>query len=317
MQSRQKIFLGLGGFGLLLLGLLAGLLWAGVAGKTKAPEPKSNTKYAAKTVVIAGDIACAEGDPKTSFSCRHDDTATLIDSLKPDAVLTTGDNQYPVGALAAYQNSYDKTWGAFKNITYPVPGNHEYGTPDAAGYFDYFGERAGERGKGYYSFSVGDWRFIALNSEVDASENSTQVAWLKQELQTNKSTCTLAYWHKPRFSTGGHPSDPTYDALWRVLYANNVDVIANGHSHGYERFAPQNPDGQLDTQKGITQFVSGLGGSNSQKLSNSTLTDTLATRQNHAFGVLKLSLYPKTLHYEFIPTPGQQTFSDSGTVTCH
>ena len=305
--------LGLAGAGLLFAGLLAGILWP--TGQPISPPAQQTRPAPPKTLVVAGDISCEQGSPKTTYNCRSDDTAALVTSIKPDAVLTVGDNQYPKGELVSYQQAYDKTWGAFKDSTYPTPGNHEYGTPEASGYFDYFGARAGEPGKGYYSYKIGDWLFVALNSEIAVSSGSEQLTWLEQELKNNPSTCTLAYWHKPRFSTGGHASDPTYDALWRVLYAQGVDIVVNGHSHNYERYLPQNPDGVYDPEKGITEFVSGMGGYGLEGLS--TPLSNLVTRQNHAFGVLKLSLYPKSAHYQFVPIPGQQTFTDTGTVACH
>lgn len=307
--------MGLAGFGLLLIGLTGGLFWANTITKTRAPESTSTTPTNPKTIVVAGDIACETGRVKSALECRHGDTAELAASLNPDAVLTVGDNQYPKGELKFYQESYDETWGKLKSITYPTPGNHEYYTADASGYYDYFGDRAGERGKGYYSYKIGDWLMLALNSEIDVSAGSPQLAWLEQELKSNKNTCSLAYWHKSRFSTSEHGDNPQYDALWKLLYANNVDVVANGHSHGYERFIPLNPDGNPDTNKGIVQFVSGMGGNFPQGLKSAT--SNLATRQNHAFGVLKLTLYPKSAHYEFVPIPSQQTFSDSGIVACH
>jgi 3',5'-cyclic AMP phosphodiesterase CpdA len=303
-----------GGFGCLCLGLLIGIIWTGGLMRSKQfgspnPEPKP------RVVVIAGDIACDTGEPKTVFSCRSDETASLVDSIKPDAVLTTGDNQYPNGALQSFQVGYDKTWGKFKDTTYPTPGNHDYATAGAAGYFDYFGGRAGEQGKGYYTFKVGSWRFFALNSEIDVSPTSPQLAWLKQELDNSRETCSLAYWHKPRFSSGWHPGDATYDAVWRLLYYRGVDIVVNGHSHDYERFLPQDPDGKYNPAKGITEFVSGMGGKSSEDLGSPL--PNLATRQNHAFGVLKLTLHPNWAAYQFVPIPGQQTFSDSGTLTCH
>ncbi len=298
----------LGALGCALLGLLAGLLLA--------PSPAQPATHSTdKTVIAAGDISCQATEAKTTFTCRADDTAALTQSLKPNAVLTLGDNQYPIGALTAFRNSYDKTWGSLTSITHPVPGNHEYLTPNASGYFDYFGAQAGERGRGYYGFSVGAWRFIALNSEISVGENSAQLLWLKQELQQHKSACTLAYWHRPRFSSGGHAGESTYDALWRLLYAEGVDVVVNGHSHAYERFLPQNPDAQYDPAKGITQFVSGMGGRSVEPLNDPL--PLLATRQNHAFGVLKFSLYPKGAHYQFVSVPGQQIFTDSGSIACH
>jgi len=313
MPSRKTIIFSAAGLMLLIVISLA--LWSSGSDQPAATS-ESHSDHTAKTVVAAGDIACDANEPASALACRQGDTARLIAALEPTAVLTLGDNQYPDGALASFQDSYAKSWGVFKDITFPVPGNHEYQTPDAAGYFDYFGSRAGERGKGYYAFSVGAWRFIALNSEIDLSENSAQLAWLKQELKTHPAACTLAYWHEPRFSTGGHPDDSRSDATWRVLYANNVDVVLNGHSHAYERFAPQNPDGQIDQTRGITEFVSGMGGRAPEALNDPS--PLLATRQNHAFGVLVLTLHGSSARYEFVPIPGgQQTFSDSGVVACH
>lgn len=314
MVARQKVILIGSGVVLVLAGLLGGLLWA----HSLKPQSISTTQkpsISAKTVVVAGDIACEAGDLKTIFTCRQEDTANLIQSLKPDAVLTAGDNQYPKGSLASFQGSYDKSWGKFKDITYPTPGNHEYATAAAAGYFDYFGERAGERGKGYYAFSVGDWRLIALNSEIDVRAESEQLAWLKKELAGNKAACTLTYWHKPRFSTGSHAGDPAMGALWQVLYEHNVDIVVNGHSHDYERFIPQNPNGQHDAERGIVQFVSGMGGRVPSPMGETA--PTLATRQNHAFGVLKLTLYPKSAAYEFVPISSLQMYADNGTIACH
>ena len=314
MQSKYLPWFKFSAF--LLTGLLAGLLWSMAVNNRPSQQKSTSTPPAEpKTIVAAGDISCGPTEAVTEASCRSEDTAALIASLKPDALITLGDNQYPSGALADYQSSYDKTWGKFKDVTYPTPGNHEYATPNASGYFDYFGSRAGEKGKGYYSFSVGDWRFFALNSEIDVSENSPQLSWLKQELQSNENTCSLAYWHQPRFSTGGHASNQAFGPLWKLLYANNVDIVLNGHSHAYERFVPQNPDGQYDPTNGIVQFVSGMGGRVAEPL-NDTLP-TLATRQNHAFGLLQLSLYPKGARYQFLPTAGAQTFADSGTIKCH
>ncbi len=298
----------------LILGLAGGIGLSSLL-SAKHVNPTSTAEAKPSVIVAAGDIACEPERPKTTTSCRSDDTASLIASLNPDAVLALGDNQYPNGSLQLYETSFDKSWGAFKSKLYPVPGNHEYLTPDAAGYYDYFGDRAGERGKGYYSFSLGTWRIIALNSEIDVSNNSLQLTWLAQELKDHPAACTLAFWHQPRFSTGGHKDNSAYDALWRLLYANNVDIVLNGHSHGYERFAPQNPDAQFDSTHGIVEFVSGMGGRDIQ--GTQAPTPNLATRQNHAFGVLQLSLFPQAAHYDFVSVPGQQTFADAGIVPCH
>ncbi len=304
------------GCGLLLTGVLAGLLIADIAAR-QSNEPDVSTGQSARSyvVVAAGDIACDATQVVTQFACRQADTAALVKTINPDAVITLGDNQYPSGSAASYANSYDKAWGAFKDKTHPTPGNHDYGTSGAAGYYSYFGAQAGEAGKGYYSFKVGDWLFVALNSEIDISATSAQMTWLHQVLTADTSPCTAAYWHKPRFSSGGHASDVTFDALWRELYANKVDVVLNGHSHSYERFAPQNPDGAIDAKQGITQFVSGMGGYGVEPLQN-PLPNT-ATRQNHAFGVLKLTLMADRMDYSFVAAPNTQQFRDAGTIYCH
>lgn len=315
MHAKPTVSLWLAVIGLLSAGLLGGILWAERIGINDQPVPQSNAEPKPVTVVAAGDISCAPETPTKTLACQSDATAKLIGSINPEAVLALGDIQYQNGELANFQAAYDKTWGVFKDKTYPVPGNHEYQTAGAAGYYDYFGERAHERDKGYYSFKLGDWLLLALNSEIDVSAGSPQYAWLEQELKNSKSACTLAYWHKPRFSTGGHPDDPTYDAFWRLLYEHGADLVLNGHSHAYERYVPQNPDGAADPEKGIVQIVSGMGGANSQKLA--VPAAALATRQNHAFGVTKLDLFPKSARYQFVPIPGTQTFTDSGIISCH
>jgi hypothetical protein len=315
MEPKIKQFVVLGALGLAATCLLIGILIGNVLNRPSSKTFQKKNNLPAKSIVLAGDIACDSGQTKSAYTCHDGDTAKLIASIKPQAVLTVGDNQYPNGALLSFQTAYDKTWGQFKNITHPVPGNHEYNTPGATGYFDYFGEQAGQRGQGYYTFTVGEWRFFALNSEIDTSDTSPQLNWLKQTLAANKNKCSLVYWHRPRFSGGGHASDPTYGALWRLLYANNVDVVVNGHSHAYERFAPQNPDGQPDPERGITELVSGMGGYAPEDLNNPL--PNLVNRQNHAFGVLKLTLYPTYARYQFVSIPGVQTFVDSGSITCH
>ncbi len=297
-----------------LAGILIGLLiTCSLVGVGEQEPPRLPQETA--TVVAAGDIACEPGKAVEVFACRQADTAALVQRINPTAVLTLGDTQYPAGALPAFMDSYDETWGLFKDKTYPAPGNHDYQTSGAAGYFAYFGARAGEPGKGYYSFKVGDWLFVALNSEIDMSVNSPQLAWLRTVLADTKTPCVAAYWHKPRFSSGGHASDTMSDAVWRELYANNVDVVLNGHSHGYERFVPQDPDGNSDTQRGITQIVSGMGGYGPESVASPL--PTTAIRQNHTFGVVVLTLMADRAAYRFASIPGAQQFNDSGMIQCH
>src|ERR1700680_4228928 len=200
-------------------------------------------------VAAAGDIACdakpsvakPEADDSGPDVCHQAATAKLVAAVNPAAVLTLGDEQYADGTLDQFMGGYDKSWGAFKDITHPAPGNHEYHTPQAAGYYAYFGAAAGDPTKGYYSFDLGAWHLIALNANCKViggcGADSAQIHWLAQDLAAHHAACTLAFWHQPRFSSALHHSDPTYDAFWRTLYAAHADLVLNGHDHNYERFA--------------------------------------------------------------------------------
>ncbi len=275
------------------------------------------------TIVAVGDIAC---DPKDAqfnnfqgkdVNCHMKATSDLVINSKIAGLLVLGDLQYQDGTIDKFQKSYDPTWGRLKNITYPVPGNHEYNSKNAAGYYKYFGQRAGDPTKGYYSFNIGKWRLIALNSNCQyvggCDINSPQVKWLKQELTKNPSQCTLAFWHHPRFSSGTHGDDRTYDAFWQVLHKGGVDVILNGHDHTYERFAKINPQGAKD-QKGMREFVVGTGGVSLYKF-NKNNPNTEA-RNSNTYGVLQLTLKPDGYDWQFVPENGK-TFTDSGSDSCH
>jgi hypothetical protein len=277
------------------------------------------------TVAAAGDIACppdagglSDEENGQSRPCQQQIPADLVTAMNPDAVLPLGDNQYPNGSLARYQAGYDKTWGKFKNITYPIPGNHEYGTSGAKGYFDYFGAAAGDREKGYYSYDLGGWHMVALNSECDriggCGGGSPQEQWLRADLAAHPSQCTLAYLHRPRFSSGAHGSDPSYDALWRALYDAGTDIVLSGHDHDYERTAPLKPDGTVDEAKGIREFVVGTGGDSHYKLH--TTINGSERRIENVYGVLQLTLRPDGYDWGFAPEPGAQE-NDSGTARCH
>jgi hypothetical protein len=236
-----------------------------------------------------------------------------LDSIA-DTVFTTGDNVYPDGTAAQFSECYDPSWGRHKSRTYPSVGNHDYHTGDASGYFEYFGSSAGEPGKGYYSYDLGTWHIIVLNSVIAVGTGSEQEQWLRADLAAHPVPCTLAYWHYPRFSSGiVHGSDPTVHALWQALYDFGADVILNGHEHNYERFAPQNPAGVADPARGIRQFVIGLGGRSlyafGRPIANSEV------RYNDTYGVLKLTLHPGSYDWEFIPVAGG-TFTDSGSGVC-
>jgi hypothetical protein len=272
-------------------------------------------------IAAAGDIACAPAHMTTP--CQDPETAALLSGA--DEVLPLGDNQYENGALADYQARYDLSWGTYRANSAPVPGNHEYQTSGAAGYFDYFDGagtqtgRAGARDEGYYSYDLGAWHLIALNANCGVNGvpggctvASPQMAWLKSDLANNPATCTLAYWHQPRFSSMTTAKPMT--AAWKLLYDNGADVVLNGHQHDYERFAPMAPNGSLDKTSGIREFIVGTGG---KSLSYYPQTYPTSVVENAtSFGVLKITLYPLKYEWQFVPAAGG-TFTDSGTGRCH
>jgi hypothetical protein len=262
-------------------------------------------------LVGAGDIA------DCTNLAQSEATAKLLEKI-PGTVMAVGDLAYPDGTPENFA-CYDKTWGRVKSRTRPAAGNHEFHSAGAAYYFQYFGSEAGEPNKGYYSYELGTWHIIVLNSECfeagGCDQNSAQGKWLKEDLTAHPAACTLAYFHKPLFSSGGaHGDDATVKPLWIALYDANADVIVGGHDHDYERFAPQDPDGKADVGRGIREFVVGTGGKNHRPFgatdANSEVRDTTA------FGVLKLTLAPGHYEWEFIPEEGK-TFTDKGAGTCH
>jgi chitodextrinase len=270
-------------------------------------------------IYAAGDIACEPGSSTTSTQCRERYTSDIILNGGATKALALGDLQYNSASLSNLQNSYDKTWGRVKSITRPVLGNHE---STGSGYFDYFNGSgavngpAGERGKGYYAHDVGAWRLIALNSNcsrVPCNKGSVQEQWLKAELAANPRTCSLAYWHHPRFSSG-HDGDNTFmQDIWKDLYDAGVDIVLVGHSHDYERFAPMNASGGLDRTRGIREFVVGTGGAFFTGISSAKPNSEV--RQNNTFGVLKLTLHPTSYDWRFVPEAGK-SFNDSGSEAC-
>jgi hypothetical protein len=292
--------------------------------------------WSARDPVIgaAGDIACdpaavpatEDGGP-AGAACQQLATSDLLLRDHLAAVLPLGDNQYEDGTLAKYQASYGPSWGRLKAITHPVPGNHEYvragGSLHAPGYFRYFGAAAGNPSAGYYSYDLGGWHLIALNSQCGALDgcraSSREERWLRRDLARNRGArCTLAYWHEPRFSSGPHGQEPVYDDLWQDLYAAGVDVVLNGHDHVYERFAPQDPDAQPDPARGIREFVVGTGGRSHYTPARAfrTVQPNSEVRNSQTFGVLELTLHAGGYDWRFVPTPGS-AFSDAGTGWCH
>jgi hypothetical protein len=204
-----------------------------------------------------------------------------------------------------------------KSISHPVPGNHEYRSAGATGYYNYFGAAAGDPGQGWYSFDIGNWHLIALNSECDivgCSAGSAQEQWLKADLAAHPNSCTLAYMHRPRWSSAEGGSSISVQPLIRALYAGKADVLLAGHSHVYERFAPQRPSGALDTDSGLREFVVGSGGDSHGNWK--TIRDNSEVRNNDTFGVLKLTLHATSYDWQFVPAAGG-TFTDEGSDECN
>ena len=282
-------------------------------------------------IAAAGDIACDPNDPDfgappgTGANCRDMETSDLLVGAGLDAVLALGDIQYPCANTGLINASYDQSWGRVKSITHPAVGNHEYNTSAnppcdglATDYFSYFGASAGNPGEGYYSYDIGEWHIVAPNSNCSkvggCHPGSPQEQWLRADLAANPASCTLAYWHHARWSSGSkHGSDPKTEGLVRALYEAGADVVLTAHDHNYERFAPQDPSGVLDTQAGLRQFVVGTGGKSLRDFDAPIANSEVRAS---AFGMLKLTLHPNSYDWDFEAIPGEP-FSDSGTTACH
>lgn len=284
-----------------------------VAAACSSPSPSEPWKIIAPAPVSATFIGAGDmGRCRTSNPAA---TAALIQAVQ-GAVYTTGDNAYEDGTAQEFAECYDPSWGAFKDRTYPTPGNHDYNTPGATGYYGYFGSRAGPAGRGYYSFKLGAWHMLALNSAIeDSAAVAAQEAWVRAELARSRAGCVAAYWHHPTFSSslglGGLGTDMR--PIWRLLYDHGADLIITGHHHVYERFAPQDPDGKLDTARGIRSFIVGTGGHSMIRKTGSAANSELINDQ--VFGVLKFELHPTSYDWQFLSTTG--SFTDTGSQPCH
>ena len=269
---------------------------------TPTPTP---TPSVPRVFVGAGDIGwCGKG---------AEPTARLIDGI-PGEVFTAGDNAYMEGSLKNFMECYQPTWGRFFDRTRPTAGNHEYDTDNTArGYYTYFGVRANQATEGYYSYEVGDWHIIALNSALPGiGFGGAQLSWLQAELTTNKAKCTAAIWHHPLFSSGPNGPQRYAKAAWDLLYRFDADLIINGHDHLYERFAPQNPDGQRDPVRGIRQFTVGTGGAELYTFNPSPSPNSEVRISQ--WGVIRLTLSNTGYDWQFIPVGGG---GDSGHENCH
>jgi hypothetical protein len=278
--------------------VMAGVLLAARGAPAQAPA----------VLVGAGDIAsCAsEGDEAT---------ARTLDGV-PGTVFTAGDNAYERGTDREFAECYHPSWGRHRARTRPTPGNHEYHTPGAAGYFRYFGAAAGEPGKGYYGYELGGWQVIALNSNCryigGCGPGSPQLEWLRRELAGHRAQCTVAYWHHPRFSSGLHGEAAEMGPIWEALHAAGADVVIAGHDHTYERFAPLDAAGRPDP-RGMRSFVVGTGGRSLYPFRSVAAGSEV--RRNDTYGVLKLTLGVGRYEWEFLPVAGR-TFRDRGSGDC-
>jgi hypothetical protein len=314
---------------------LSVLIALAVALPTAAVLSAPAASAADPVIGAAGDIACDPSDGSfnggsgTATRCRQLATSDVLFGGGLAAVLPLGDIQYGCGGASAFPLSYDPSWGRLKSITRPVPGNHDYGTSggtdcdttgNAAGYFGYFGTSAGDPTKGYYSYDVGAWHVVALNSNCGhvggCFAGSPQETWLRQDLTDHPKECTLAYWHYPLFSSGEYsPGITSVRPLFKALYDLKADVVLNGHDHNYERFAPQNADGVLDLNDGVREFIVGTGGKSLYSPSGAVPIANSQVRSSTAYGVLELTLHPKSYEWNFVPVAGS-SFRDNGGDFC-
>ncbi len=312
----------LGAYSTVVLCMLALLACGGGSppeGPTPVPTPAPTPNF--PVIIAAGDISCDSatiGPP-----CKSKETSDLViaDRALRSAVvvLPLGDLQYEAGTLAEFNRSYHTTWGRFNDIARPVTGNHEYDTRGAAGYFSYFSQRGvnvGSPTEGWYEHNIGDWHFVALNSNCAAiggcGENSPQYRWLQADLAANRRKCTVAYMHHPYLSSGQNGSTPALRPLMRLLYNNSAEIVLSGHDHSYERFNPITPEDVADPTRGLRFFVVGTGGRDlytfPRTLPNSDF------RYNQSFGVLRIVMKEAAYDWQFVNIAGVTI--DSGSGVC-
>jgi hypothetical protein len=285
--------------------------WLSSCGGSEIAPPTPVVAPPPVNVVAAGDIADCGSD-----GLLFPDAARTAMLVAPTdlTVLTLGDNTYPIGAPAEFSACFHSTWGRFKDRIRPSPGNHDYLTTDADGYFDYFGAAAGPERRGYYSYDLGGWHFIALNSNVNAGPGSPQYAWLQADLAASAHVlCTVAYWHHPVFSSGPHGNNLQMAEIYRLLHAAGIELVLVGHDHVYERFAPQDANGEPDPVRGVRSFTVGTGGA--RLYSWRAPRPNSEFRDNTSHGVLRLTLADGGYRWAFIPVDGAAR--DEGAALCH
>jgi len=303
---------------LLLAGIPAGLVLGPASAVAQNGGPDAPV-----VVMAVGDIVCGSMTP-AEMPCFHVLTAELVRQVAPQALLLLGDLQYETGSADDFRDFFDPVFGSLRDITYPTPGNHEYFTRGARGYFDYFNGagvdsgRAGSRRRGWYSFDLGAWHVVSLNSNCDqisggCGSRSPQARWLRDDLAAHPAKCTLAFWHNARFSSGGHGDDRSMRDLWPILQEFDVDLVLQGHDHDYERLAPLNASGRLDPAKGIRSFVVGTGGKGTGEFVG--LRVGSEWQYNRAIGALRLELDATGYAWTFQPVGGEPAL-DPGRGTC-
>ncbi len=261
---------------------------------------------------VADAVLVGTGDIVVCGSRVAQATSGLLDAIG-GTVFTAGDNVLFSGTPAEFRDCYGPTWGRHKSRTRPAPGNHDYESAGAVPYFEYFGANAGPAGLGYYSYDLGAWHVISLNSNVPADAGSPQGLWLRQDLESSRASCTAAYWHHPLFTSGPNGPNTYMRDVWRLLHRFGADLIISGHDHAYERFAPMDPDGRADATRGIRQFVVGTGGA---PLYTHPRVEPNSEARASVHGVLKLTLRAMSYDWEFVSVPGE-AFRDSGSGACH
>ena len=294
------------------------------------PPPAASP--AAEVALSGASVLIGAGDIVVCGSALSMGTAVLVDSVLladsianvSDAAFTLGDNAYMDGTTSEFNDCFTRTWGdpnrRIMKSLHPAPGNHEYHTHDAAPYYKFLGSAAGTAGEGYYSYDVGEWHVIVVNSEIIVntmftdSARQAQMDWVDKDLKAHIQLCTVAYWHHPRFSSGWHGGDRKLGSLWQLLYANDVDLVLTGHDHDYERFRPMDPAGVPDSVRGITQIIAGTGGGELRGF-NGKIVPNSAYRIAGRAGVLLLTLGAAEYRSAFLEVGGR-VWDESGG-RCH
>jgi uncharacterized protein YjdB/PKD repeat protein len=292
-------------------------LQTGTANITATSEAIVGTSVVTVQAASGPPVIVGAGDIADCSRLSQEGTARLLDVI-PGTVVTFGDQAYESGTFTEYMTCYDPSWGRHKARTRPAPGNHEYNHGAAAGapgYYQYYGAAAGDPAKGYYSYELGAWHMVVINSNLDMSAGSAQEQWLRADLAAHPAVCTAAYWHHPRFSSGGNGSTPATQPIWQALYDFGADLVMNGHDHNYERFAPQTPTGARNDATGIREIVAGTGGNSLYSWPGAPIANS-ELRINENYGVLKVTLWPTSYDWDFIPVAGG-SYSDHGTSLCH